>query len=121
MPLLAPVTSARLPLSPKSTAASLLFARQHAIDHLAGEAEIAGRVAHFLEVGAGEVLGDVRILGEEIDQRLAGRRDLAADVVDEVVRALAAEARAEPHHHRLRYDHAEREVEIGAHLLGVDL
>jgi hypothetical protein len=41
--------------------------------------------------------------------------------IDEVVRPLPAEMGAEPHHHRLGHDHAQREIEIGAHAGGVDL
>ena len=67
------------------------------------------------------MLGDFGILREQLEQRLAGGGDFAADVVDEVVGALASEMRAEPHHHRLRDDHAVGEIEIDAHALGVDL
>src|SRR5882762_9339195 len=63
--------------------------RQHAVDHLAGEAQVIRRVAHLLELLAADVLGNLLVGGKEIDQRLAARRRLAADVVDEIVRALA--------------------------------
>src|SRR5262249_23382612 len=96
------------------------FARQHVVHHLASEAKIAGGIAHRLELGAGKVLGDLAVLREQLDQRLAGGRHLAADVVDQIVRPLPPEMRAQPHHHRFRNDHAEREIEIGAHAPGVD-
>ena len=95
--------------------------RQHAVDHRAGLAEIIRRIAEFRERGAVEVLGDLRVLGEQIDQRPAGGDHFAADVVDQIMRVLAAEIGAEPHHHRLRNDEALGEIEIGAHLLLVDL
>src|SRR3954447_20751064 len=81
------------------------FARQHLVHHLAGEAEIACGIAHLVEFRARQMLGDFGILRQELDQRDAGGGDLAADVVDEVMRALTAEVRAQPHHHSFRYDH----------------
>src|ERR1700716_1454423 len=65
------------------------FLRQHLVHHLAGKPEIGARVAHLLELRAREMPGDIGILRQQIDQPLAARRDLAADVVDEVVRPLA--------------------------------
>src|SRR5207253_7640361 len=58
-----------------------------------GEAEVAGRIAHLGELGAWKMLGDFGILREQLEQRLAGGGDFAADVVDEVVGALASEMR----------------------------
>src|SRR5215472_16400141 len=98
-----------------------LFARQHLVHHLAGEPEIGGGVAHLLELRAREMPGDIGILRQQVDQRLPARRDLAANVVDEIVRPLTAEVRSEPHHDGFGHDHAAGEVEIGAHAIGVDL
>src|SRR5262249_13047153 len=104
---------------PRLLAARL--AREHLVDHRAGEAEIAGRVAHLGELGARKMLGDLRVLRQQLEERLAGGGNLAADVVDEVMGALASEMRTEPHHHGLRDDHAAGEIEIGAHALGIHL
>src|SRR5262245_54253667 len=101
--------------------ATLLLRRQHPIDHLAGEAEIVGGIAHLLELLAADVPGNLLVGGKEVDQRLAACRRLAADVVDEVVRALAAEVRSEPHHHLFGDDRTAGQVEVGAHARGVDL
>src|SRR5262245_55683755 len=85
---------ARRPISTLAAA----FARQHLVHHLAREPEIGGGVAHLLELRAREMPRDIGILRQQIDQRLPARRDLAANVVDEVVRPLAAEMRGQPHH-----------------------
>src|SRR5262249_56394793 len=69
--------------------ALLGFDRQHAVDHLAGKAEVVCGVAHLFELGALDVLRNLRVGGEEIDQRLAGRRRLSARVVDGIGAALA--------------------------------
>ena len=52
---------------------------------------------------------------------LSSPQRLPAQVVDEVVRTLASEVGAQPHHHRFRHDEAVGDVEIGAHALLVDL
>ena len=65
--------------------------RQHAIDHGAGLAEIVRRVAQFFQGRAVQMLGDLGVLGEQFDQWPAGGDHFAANVVDEVVRILAAE------------------------------
>src|SRR5262249_42543199 len=85
----------RLPRSatrgvPRLTLAAA-FARQHLVHHLAAEPEIGGRVAHLLELRAREMAGDIGILRQQINQWFPARRHLAANVVDEVVRALTAE------------------------------
>ena len=66
------------------------LARQHLVHHLAREAEIARGITHLVELGTREMLGNVGILRQQVDQRHAGRGDLAADVVDQVVSALPA-------------------------------
>ena len=106
---------------PKAGPDCLLPHLQHAIDHLAGDAEIIGRVHHLLQLLAAGVLADLLVLGEQIDQRAAGLHHLAADVVDHVVRAVAPHRGAQPHHHRFRHDQALGDVEVLAHLLFVDL
>src|SRR5262249_28003677 len=95
--------------------------RQHAVDHLAGKAEIVRRIAQLLELLATDVPGNLLVGGKEVDQRLAARRGLAADIVDEVVRALATEMWPEPHHHLFRNDRAAGQVEIRAHARSIDL
>jgi len=97
------------------------FLREHAVDHLTGQSEIVCRIADFAELRAVEMTGDFSIPRQQINQRLAGRRNLAADVVDEIMGALAAEVRSELHHHGFRHDHPARQIEIGPHALGVDL
>src|SRR3984893_17330969 len=76
----------------------IIFERQHPVHHLAGKPEIARGVAHLVELGPGQVLGNIAVLRQQLDQRLASRGHLAANVVDEVVGALASEMRTEPHH-----------------------
>ena len=58
---------------------------------------------------------------QQIEQRAPGRDHLPADVVNQIMRALAAEIRRNAHHHRFRHDQSARDVEIGAHLLRIDL
>ena len=70
--------------------------RQHPIDHDAGKAEIVGGIDHLFQLMPREMARHLGILRQQIDERRAGRRHLAADVVDEIMRALAAEMRAEP-------------------------
>src|SRR5262252_6622505 len=90
-------------LPPRS---SLLSPRQNAIDHFAGLAEIVRGIAELFESGAIEVLGNLGILGEQIDQRTAGGDHLAANIVDEVVSILAAHMGAQAHHHGFGHDQA---------------
>src|SRR3954471_4601644 len=65
-----------------------LLLRQHTIDHLAGEPEIVRRIAHAGKLGAVCVARNLGVLREQIKQRLAGGGRHAANVVDEIVRAL---------------------------------
>src|SRR6185437_5356568 len=45
--------------------------RQHAVDHLAGDAEIVHRIDQLRELVARHVLGDLLVLGQEVEQRAA--------------------------------------------------
>ena len=54
---------------------------------------------------------------KQIDQRRSGFDHLAANVVNKVVRALAAHVRGQAHHHRLGDDQALGDVQILAHAL----
>src|SRR3984893_13764157 len=121
IPRAAPVITMTFPSTFMAISPHRLFARQHLVHHLAGEPEIGAGVAHLLELRAREMPGDIRILRQQVDQRLPARRDLAANVVDEIMRPLTAELRGEPHHDGFGHEHAAGEVEIGAHPLGVDL
>src|SRR5262249_55252304 len=140
MPRAAPVTTTTFPLSFMLASMSLrrywgadgyggppvlpidsAFPREHLVHHLAGEPEIGRRVAHLLELSARQVAADLFVLRQQVDQRLVGPRHLPADVVDEVVRALATEMRAETHHDGFGDDGAPGEIEIGPHAVGVDL
>ena len=64
---------------------------------------------------------DLRVLGQQVEEGAAGPQHLAADVVDEVVRALAAERRPQPHHHRLGDHQPLGRVQVRAHPRGIDL
>ena len=68
--------------------------REHPIDHDAGLAEVVRRVAQPRERGAVEMAADLRMRGEELEQRRVRADRLAAEVVDEVVRVLAADVAA---------------------------
>ena len=94
---------------------------QHAVNHLTGDAEIIRRVDKFFQLLAVDVLTDLLILDQQVDQRSSRFHNLATDVVDEVVRLVAAEVRAEPHHYGFGHNESLRDVEIFAHLLLVDL
>src|SRR5262249_46836154 len=86
---------ARRARRPGSTLAAA-FARQHLVHHLAGEPEIGAGVAHLLELRAREMPRDIGILRQQIDQRLPARRDVAANVLNEVVPPLAPEMPGHP-------------------------
>src|SRR5262249_56040241 len=93
---------------------STTFAREHLVHHFAGEPKIGCRVAHLLELWACEVAGDISILRQQLDQGRPGGRDLATDVVDQVVRPLPPEMRPEPHHHGLPHHTPPAEIHIAS-------
>src|SRR5207249_3851598 len=76
------------------------FAGEHPIDHLAGKAEIVCGVAYLAQLRAIEMARDLAIARQQLEERLAGGRNLAADVVDQIMGALPAQVRAELHHYR---------------------
>src|SRR5262249_42425881 len=57
---------------------SALPHRQDAIDHVAGDAEIVGGIDELRQFLAFHVLGDLLVLGQEVEQRAAGSAPLAA-------------------------------------------
>src|SRR5205814_264824 len=85
---------------------------QHAVDHHAGLAEVAGRVAHGVELRASDMLVDLGVRGEDLDQRPALGDRLAAKVVHQVVCVFTADVRAQAHHHGLRHDQAVGDVDV---------
>jgi len=42
---------------------------KHPIDHHAGLSEVVGRIAHRIELRSRDVLVDLRVCGEDLDQR----------------------------------------------------
>ena len=99
---------------------SLSPARQHPIDHHARLPQVGRRVAHRGELISRHVLGDLGVLGQQVEQRsLLLDRD-AADVIHQVVRDLASDVGRQAHHHCLGDDQAVRHVEVGAHALDID-
>src|SRR5208282_6360666 len=64
---------------------------KHPVDHLAGKAEIIRGIGELGELGARHVTGNLLVRGEEVEERLPALHHRAADVVDDVVGALAAE------------------------------
>ena len=77
---------------PGVTAAPGLAHGQHAIDHHPCLAEVMGRVAQPRQRLAVEVPADLRVPGEQVEQRPVRPQGLAAEVVHEIVRVLAADA-----------------------------
>ena len=94
---------------------------QHAVDHLAGNAEIVGRIDQAFQFLAIGVFADFLVFDEQVDQRAASFHDVAANVVDQVVRFVATEVGAESHYYRFRHDQAFGDIEVLAHFLLIDL
>src|SRR5262249_61377231 len=90
---------------------SAAFLHEHAVDHLTGQSEIVCGIADLAELRAVEMTGDFSIPRQQIEQGLAGCRNLAANVVDEVAGALDAQARSGPHHHGVPDETPARRVE----------
>src|SRR3974377_1681999 len=67
------------------------------------------------------MLGDFGVLSEQIDQRPSGGDNLAANVIDKIVRLLPAEIGTKPQHHRLGNDQSLGQIEVSAHFFLVDL
>src|SRR5215510_1211064 len=61
----------RAPVDPPAASAVRGLDREHAVDHLAGKAQVIRRVAHLLELPAADVPGDLLVGGKQVDQRLA--------------------------------------------------
>src|SRR6476646_5581936 len=105
----------------KRLASRLLLYREHPVNHLAGKPKVMRRVDHALELGAREVFADLRVARQKFDKRRPACGRLATDIVDEIVRALAAQIGPKPHHDGFRHDRTVGDVEVGAHLRRIDL
>jgi len=68
-----------------------------------------------------EVTVDLRVRGEQVEQRTIVLDRLAAQVVHEVVRVFPADVLAETHHHRFGHHEPVRHVDVRTHARGVDL
>ena len=60
------------------------------------------------------------MLGQQVDQRALLLERVAADVIDQVVRVLAADVGAQAHHHGFGHHQTMRHVDVAAHLRGID-
>src|SRR6202040_192095 len=81
--IMAPIFSSR----PATPIAGL----QHAIDHGAGDAEVAGRVGQLLDLIGTQLRRDLLVLLQQIGQRRALVARLVAQLVNQIVRPIPPE------------------------------
>src|SRR5271168_4338422 len=86
-PRMMPIMALALCLRPAASSAR----SQHAIDHGAGQAEIAGRIGQLLDFVGAEPGRDLRVLSQQVGKRGLLVARLVDQLVDEVMRPIAAE------------------------------
>jgi hypothetical protein len=89
--------------------------------YIGAQSCVGHRIEQAVDRSAIEVSRHAGVRGKQIGERAPLDRGRLGCVVNDVVRILAAERRAELEHDRLGHDQAAAKVEVGAHPFRIEL